>query len=131
MTLLSRLVNPGGAPRLDQLRATVQGKVVLVTGASFGIGEATARLLGSAGATVLLVARSADKLEEVAAAIRADGGTAEVFPTDLTDPAAVDALALRLATRPVDVVVNNAGKSIRRSLARSYDRFHDVERTMA
>ena len=128
----SWLLNPHGAPSQSRLRTAVGGKTVLITGASFGIGEATARLLGAAGAKVLLVARSRDQLELVAAAIRSDGGTAEVHPADLTDTDAVADLARRLldAHGPIDIVVSNAGKSIRRSVALSYDRFHDFERTI-
>jgi NADPH:quinone reductase-like Zn-dependent oxidoreductase len=92
----SWLLNPGGAPRLSRLRAAIAGKTVLITGASYGIGEAVARLLASAGAKVLLVARSKDQLELVAGAIRAQGGTAEVYPADLTDTDAVAALAKHL-----------------------------------
>ncbi len=130
--IASWLLNPHGTPGTARLRKTVAGKIVLITGASFGIGEATARLLASAGATVLLVARSRDQLELVAATIRSRGGAAEVYPTDLTDPDAVAALAARLLEihGSIDIVVNNAGKSIRRSVALSYDRFHDFERTI-
>lgn len=128
----SWLLNPGGAPRAAKLRAAVAGKTVLITGASFGIGEATARLLAAAGAKVLLVARSRDQLELVASSIRALGGLAEVYPTDLTDTDAVAALGKQLlaAHGSIDIVVNNAGKSIRRSVALSYDRFHDFQRTI-
>ena len=70
----SRVVNPGGAPSATQLRAAVAGKTILVTGASHGIGRHTAIRLARAGATVLLVARSADVLEELAEQLRADGG---------------------------------------------------------
>ena len=131
MRWLSRFVNPGGAPSDAALRAAVAGKTVVVTGASFGIGEATARRLGAAGARVILVARTADRLERLAAAIAADGGVAEAWPADLCDVEATAGLGRRLneAHGAVDIVVNNAGKSIRRSLALSYDRFHDVQRT--
>jgi short-subunit dehydrogenase len=129
---LSRLVNPGGAPSAEALRAAVVGQTVLVTGASYGIGEAVARRLAGAGARVLLVARSADRLEQLAGELRAGGGAAEAWPADLCDPDAVAALARSLleANGAVDVIVNNAGKSIRRSLALSFGRPHDAERTM-
>lgn len=129
---LSRLVNPGGAPSAEALRTAVSGRTVLITGGSFGIGEAAAHRFAAAGAKVLLVARSADKLDQVVAAIRASGGTAEAWPADLVDPTASAALGRRIleAHGSVDVVVNNAGKSIRRSLAASWERFHDVERTI-
>jgi NAD(P)-dependent dehydrogenase (short-subunit alcohol dehydrogenase family) len=114
-----------GAPSLED---AVAGKVVLVTGASSGIGEATARKLGEAGARVLLVARSRDKLEEIGSEM----GEAHVHACDLSDLDAIDRLARQVLDDHghVDVLVNNAGKSIRRSIHLSYERFHDFERTM-
>ena len=111
----------------------LSGKVVMVTGASSGIGAATAREVARVGGTVLLVARRADALKEVRGEIEAAGGTAYVHPCDLTDGAAVDALVedVTLEHGAVDYLVNNAGRSIRRSLELSHDRFHDFERTMA
>jgi NAD(P)-dependent dehydrogenase (short-subunit alcohol dehydrogenase family) len=110
----------------------VAGRRVLVTGASSGIGEATARLVARLGGTVLLVARRADELERITGEIRAAGGSAHHYPVDLTDHAAIDALAGQVLDRHggVDVLVNNAGHSIRRSVVLSLDRFHDYERTM-
>jgi len=129
--LASRIVNPGGRPSEAALRAAVAGKVVLVTGASHGIGRATAARLAGAGATVLLLARSGDVLDELAAELRAAGGAAHAYPVDLTELDAIPPLAERLLAEhgPPDVVVSNAGKSIRRSIARSYERFHDFTRT--
>ncbi|MEZ5156329.1 MAG: SDR family NAD(P)-dependent oxidoreductase [Solirubrobacterales bacterium] len=111
----------------------LSGSVIMITGASSGIGEAAARRVALAGATVLLVARSADRLERIAAEIDAAGpGTAEARPCDLSDLEAIDALCDGvLADHPaVDVLVNNAGRSIRRSVDNSGDRFHDFQRTM-
>ncbi|WP_424184701.1 SDR family oxidoreductase [Actinokineospora sp. G85] len=120
--------------RLDPDRAWVRsdslrGRRVVVTGASSGIGEATALAAAAEGATVLLVARRAEELDRVRAAVEAGGGAAEVLPCDLTDGDAVDALVKELGV--VDVLVNNAGRSIRRSVHLSVDRLHDYERTMA
>lgn len=114
-------------------RSPLAGRTVMVTGASSGIGEATARACAARGATVLLVARRAEELDRVRVEIEAAGGAAYCFPVDLTDGEAVDRLVRRVHAEfgPVDHLVNNAGRSIRRSLELTYDRFHDVERTIA
>src|SRR3546814_4978779 len=102
------------------------------TGASSGIGEATAYAGAQGGARVVLVARRADELKRVVTAIEEAGGEAEAHVVDLTDGAAVDAMIVQvLEGGRVDYLVNNAGRSIRRSLELSYDRMHDFERTMA
>jgi NAD(P)-dependent dehydrogenase (short-subunit alcohol dehydrogenase family) len=113
-------------------KAAVNGRVVMITGASSGIGRSAARKIAAAGGIPLLVARSADKLEEVRQEIEDAGGTAYVYTADLTDLDSIDDLAHRvLSDHPsVDVLVNNAGRSIRRSMELSLDRFHDYERTM-
>jgi NAD(P)-dependent dehydrogenase (short-subunit alcohol dehydrogenase family) len=118
--------------RASRLTRAVEGSVVVMTGASSGIGRTTALRLGSAGATVVLVARRREELEAVAQAVRAEGGTASVHPCDLTDLDAVAALgeAVLAEHGRVDVLVNNAGRSIRRGIDHSYERIHDFERTM-
>ncbi|MGI8506086.1 MAG: SDR family oxidoreductase [Solirubrobacteraceae bacterium] len=110
----------------------VNGKTVLITGASSGIGKAAAFKIAKAGGIPLLVARSTDKLEDAKREIEDLGGTAYTYSSDVSDPESVDALVERvLADHPaIDVLVNNAGRSIRRSVALSYDRFHDYERTI-
>ncbi|KQQ41464.1 SDR family oxidoreductase [Nocardioides sp. Leaf307] len=113
-------------------RQALQGKHVVITGASSGIGQVTALKVAQAGGVPVLVARGKDKLEETRAVIERRGGSAHVYPCDLSDLEAIDALCAQLvADLPsVDFVINNAGRSIRRSLALSQDRFHDFERTM-
>ncbi len=122
-----------GGMLAQSLRDAVKGRTILITGSSSGIGEAAALALGEAGGKILLVARTRDKLEEVADVIEERGGTAFVHPCDLSDPDDIDRMAAEVLDTHghVDVLVNNAGKSIRRSIDRSYDRFHDYQRTMA
>ncbi|WP_395695309.1 SDR family oxidoreductase [Nocardioides sp.] len=108
------------------------GKYVVITGASSGIGKVTALKVAQAGGTPILVARGKEKLDELRAVIEDRGGAAIVQPCDLSDLEAIDALCETLVAElpSVDMVVNNAGRSIRRSLRLSHDRFHDFERTM-
>ncbi|NNM01914.1 MAG: SDR family oxidoreductase, partial [Gammaproteobacteria bacterium] len=114
------------------LSGRVKGKVVVVTGASSGIGRATAIKLGEAGARVVIVARGEEKLVETAELIRAEGGEVSMYTADLSDAASCEALVRNVLADhgQVDILVNNAGRSIRRGIEHSYDRFHDFERTM-
>ena len=115
------------------LRERVSGRVVVVTGASSGIGEALAKRLGEADAKVVLVARSAEKLDEMRRAIVARGGVAYAYPADLSSAEDTERVVRDILADHggVDILVNNAGISIRRSVAKSYDRLHDFERTLA
>jgi short-subunit dehydrogenase len=114
------------------LSDAVEGTTVLITGGSSGIGAAAAKKIAEAGGVVVLVARTRENLEKVASEIEGDGGTAHVYPCDLTDMDAIAAMADQVLDDlgGVDILVNNAGRSIRRSLKRSYDRIHDYQRTM-
>jgi short-subunit dehydrogenase/thioester reductase-like protein len=118
--------------RDKKARKALEGKYVVITGASSGIGEVTAKKVAQAGGIPVLVARGADKLEALRRTIESRGGQAHVYPCDLSDLEAIDELTKKLsADLPrVDFVVNNAGRSIRRSIKLSLDRFHDFERTM-
>lgn len=132
---LQPMTSPRQAPARLGSRAgfPIRGKRVVITGASSGIGRATAIRLADLGAEVALVARRHDELEEVRAEIARRGGRADIYPCDLTDRAAVHDLARELLDHwgQVDVLINNAGRSIRRSVRESCTRFHDFERTMA
>jgi short-subunit dehydrogenase len=121
-----------GGVLAQSLHDATKGRFVMITGASSGIGRAAALKVGEAGGTVLLVARSDDKLQETREEIEALGGTAYVHRADMSDPDDIDRMATEVLAehRRVDVLVNNAGRSIRRSISRSYERFHDYERTM-
>ena len=114
------------------LSGRVKGKVVVVTGGSSGIGQATAHKLAEAGAKVIIVARDPEKLEATKKEIAAKGGVCHTYSCDLTDMAAIDALAKKILADHggVDFLINNAGRSIRRAVINSIDRFHDFERTM-
>jgi short-subunit dehydrogenase len=113
--------------------AALTDRTVVITGASSGIGRVTALKVAQAGGVPVLIARGKDKLEETRAEIGAGGGRAHVYCCDLSDLEAIDRLCEQISAdlETVDFVVNNAGRSIRRSLELSHDRFHDFERTMA
>jgi len=114
------------------LAGRVKDRVVVVTGSSSGIGKATAIKLADAGAKVILVARGEEKLIETKAEIDRAGGKAFIYTADISDIASCDALVARVLKEhgACDFLVNNAGRSIRRGVLNSFDRFHDFERTM-
>jgi NAD(P)-dependent dehydrogenase (short-subunit alcohol dehydrogenase family)/thioester reductase-like protein len=115
-----------------RLRREVEGKVVVVTGASSGIGLDCAHKLADAGAVVILAARTPEKLGEALAEIGARGGKGHAYPCDIADMADCDRFVQTVLAEhgQVDILINNAGRSIRRSVQYSFDRFHDFERTM-
>ncbi len=131
-------LDPDRGERKDELQPLptlperVEGKVVMVTGATSGIGKASALKLARAGATVLVIARTAEKLEETLHEIDQLGGTAQAYSCDVSDLTDVDNLVQQVLADHghVDILVNNAGRSIRRSVVHAFDRFHDYERTM-
>lgn len=111
---------------------SLSGLTIVITGASSGIGESAARQLAREGAHVCLVARRADELARVQAVIESEGGAATTYTADLSKPAEIDALVEQLLAQHarIDVLVNNAGRSIRRPIRESFERHHDFERTM-
>ncbi len=119
-------------PTERNLRRVLQDRVVVVTGASSGIGRATALLLARHGAKVMLVSRTKEKLDALRDEVEKDGGLAFVYPADLADLEACDAMIRKVLADhgQVDILINNAGRSIRRSIEASYERFHDFQRTM-
>lgn len=126
--------------RRDDPRGPLVGKNILLTGASSGIGRATARMCVRRGANVFLVARDADRLVETAAELDAEVpkpglplGRAYAYPADITDESAVQTVVKSILTEHdhVDILVNNAGRSIRRASANSVARSHDYHRMMA
>ena len=114
------------------LAGRVSDKVVVVTGGSSGIGQATALKLAAAGATVVIIARDPEKLEATRKEITDAGGRCYTYSCDLSDMNAIDGVAKKILSdhARVDYLINNAGRSIRRAVINSIDRFHDFERTM-
>jgi NAD(P)-dependent dehydrogenase (short-subunit alcohol dehydrogenase family) len=119
--------------RPDRHEVDLKGKRILLTGASSGIGEAAAQKFARRGATVVVVARRQELLDDLVDRIKRDGGDARAHAADLSDLDAVDEVVAKVEQDlgGIDILINNAGKSIRRPLAESLDRWHDVERTMA
>ncbi|KQU58913.1 short-chain dehydrogenase [Rhodococcus sp. Leaf278] len=119
--------------RRDDPRGPLFGRHIIITGGSSGIGRASAEAAARKGAVVILLARGQDQLDEVVEHIRESGGTAYGYPCDVTDTESVDHTVKTVLSEHghVDMLVNSAGRSIRRSLYRSTDRLHDYERTMA
>ncbi len=114
------------------LRGTVAGKVVLITGGSSGIGLAAAHKMAEAGAITIICGRDEDKLAEAKKEIKDRGFDCITYAADVADMADCDRFVQVLLENHgcVDVLVNNAGRSIRRAIEGSFDRFHDFERTM-
>jgi NAD(P)-dependent dehydrogenase (short-subunit alcohol dehydrogenase family) len=123
-------VSPGERGRK---RRDLTGRHVVITGASSGIGRAAALSVADKGGVVFLLARRADELAAVVAEIVDAGGQAYGYPCDVTDSESVDSAVKAILDQHghVDMLVNNAGRSIRRAIHRSTDRLHDFERTMA
>ena len=119
--------------RRDDPAGPLVGRHVIITGASSGIGRASAMAVAERGATVFALARNADALDELVAEIRAAGGQAYAFACDVTDSTSVEHTVKDILGQfgHVDYLVNNAGRSIRRSVIASTDRLHDYERVMA
>ncbi len=119
-------------PSKAAITKAVNGKNILITGGSSGIGERTAHLLSECGAHVILLARTEEKLKDVKEAIEALGGKASYYACDLTNMDDIEKTTTKIIADfdHIDVLVNNAGRSIRRSVHESVNRFHDFERTM-
>lgn len=114
------------------LKGQVKGKVVLVTGGSSGIGKATAHKLAEAGAITIIVARDPEKLAEAKKEFAADGLELIAYSADISDYAQCDDFVRQVTEEygGVDILINNAGRSIRRAIENAFDRFHDYERCM-
>lgn len=131
--LASRLLFPCPSADKNALRRRLENKNILITGASYGIGEALAYALADAPVRLILVARTQEKLAQIQNDLATQKAKCQIFVCDLTKLAECQTLAEALGALPysVDIFVNNAGKSICRPLMASLDRLHDAERTMS
>lgn len=132
--ILERLLFPSVKVKQQDLSRAIKGKIVLITGASYGIGECVASGLAREGVTLILVARTAEKLHALKQDLEQNGAIVHTFSADLRKEAALDALFEYLqqhSLAEVDILISNAGKSIHRFIYDSLDRFHDFKRTMA
>ena len=115
------------------LKGKVRNKVVVITGGSSGIGKAAAIKIAEAGGKVVICGRDVEKLKETKKEIEAMGGKIWTYEADIADMAGADKFVAEVLKDhgTVHILVNNAGRSIRRAIENAYDRFHDYERTMA
>ncbi len=115
-----------------KIRKVVENKNIVITGGSSGIGKRTALLLSKCGAHVILIARTLENLEKVRQEIELNNGKASIYPCDLTNIDEIGKISAQILADfgHIDILINNAGRSIRRSIEESFDRFHDFERTM-
>jgi short-subunit dehydrogenase len=132
-SLIEYLLFPSARLDEDKLKRALAGKSVLITGASSGIGEQLAYLLGRTDASLILVARRKEKLEAMYESMSAQGAKVSLHAADLRNDGELERLiaSIRERSEGLDCVVSNAGKSIRRPVMDSLDRFHDFTRTMA
>jgi len=124
--------HPTPAANSNAVTERIRNRTIVITGASSGIGECAAKQLARRGARVCLIARRAEELDRVRDEIKSAGGKAWTYAADLSDEASLDACAKAILDEHprVDVLVNNAGRSIRRLVSESFERFHDYQRTM-
>ncbi|MFK7798748.1 MAG: SDR family NAD(P)-dependent oxidoreductase [Aureispira sp.] len=131
--LLEWFLFPPTGLSIANLHKKIAHKTILITGASYGIGAQTAHLLAAPTVHLILVARTQTRLQTLQKELEYKGATVDFYATDLTAPTQVDHLIQQLQQQPqpIDIIINNAGHSILRSIHQAKDRYHDFERTMA
>jgi short-subunit dehydrogenase len=132
-SFIEKILFPSVRLNLKKLRSKLDGKTVLITGASSGIGEELAYLLADISAHLILVARREEKLFTMKNEIEKKNAKVSIFRADLRNGEDMEGLLAFIRNLPdgLDIVVSNAGHSIRRPIAKSLDRYHDFTRTMA
>jgi short-subunit dehydrogenase len=131
-SFLEQLLFPPTKVNKKKLHQASQQKTILITGASYGIGEACTRLLAAYDVHLILVARTASKLAVLKENLEDQKAQISLYPTDLTQAEEVEQLIQNVKNLPngLDVLISNAGHSIKRPIQKSLERFHDFERTM-
>ena len=131
-TILEHILFPIKNLNQNKLADKVNTKTILITGATFGIGEQLSLILAKTNAHLILIGRTEKKLELLKIQIKDLGGSVQIIPTDLTNKKDINHLieVLLNLDKGIDIFISNAGRSIRRSINDSLDRFHDFERTM-
>ena len=130
INLLYFLLFPVRKPNMLRLRQRLQHKTIIITGASYGIGESLCHLLADIDCNLILVARTADKLRELKQQLAMCKAKIDLYVADLRDSQQIDEFIQYIQAFPIDIFINNAGKSICRPIMQSLDRLHDFERTI-
>ena len=117
-------------PNIRRLTQRLKHKTIIITGASYGIGESLCYLLADIDCNLILVARTVDKLRELKQRLTMSKAKVDIYAADLRDQEQIDGFIKYIQNLPVDIFINNAGKSICRPVMQSLDRQHDFERTI-
>ncbi|AWH90024.1 SDR family NAD(P)-dependent oxidoreductase [Limnobaculum parvum] len=130
-TLTKYLLFPYRQPDKSALNRYLKNKTILITGASYGIGEAVVEMLADSPVKLILVARTAEMLQQIQQRLTSHSADCHIFPCDLTNEQQCTELLHQLQQHGnIDIFINNAGKSICRPLMDSLDRLHDFQRTI-
>ena len=129
-TFLSNVLFPVFKPDFSRLAQRLHHKTIIITGASYGIGEALSYILADIDCRLILLARTTEKLQTIQHQLSAKKAQIEIFPIDLRNNEQIDHFLNHIEHNQIDILINNAGHSIRRPIMQSLHRLHDFERTM-
>lgn len=129
-TFLSNVLFPIFKPDFSRLAQRLHHKTIIITGASYGIGEALSYILADIDCRLILLARTTEKLQTIQQQLSAKKAQIEIFPIDLRNNEQIDHFLNHIEHNQIDILINNAGHSIRRPIMQSLHRLHDFERTM-
>lgn len=129
-TFLSNVLFPVFKPDFSRLAQRLHHKTIIITGASYGIGEALSYILADIDCRLILLARTTEKLQTIQQQLSAKKAQIEIFPIDLRNNEQIDHFLNHIEHNQIDILINNAGHSIRRPIMQSLHRLHDFERTM-